>query len=105
MPDKPVTVNATPTRYSIDGKVFSWTTEDGEVVVIPMRIKLKVIRKLAGQDLDNADTMFDVLEQVIPHQATVLDEMDLNDFVAMFAAWQTEYQALSGASLGESFPS
>lgn len=87
-------------RYTIDGKTFVWTTEDGDTVEIPMRIKLKVIRGMADRDL-NADAMFDILEALIPGQAEILDEMDLNDFQAMFNAWQKEYEALSGASLGE----
>lgn len=95
-----------PTKgnYTIDGKVFTWTTEDGEQVNIPLRIKLKVIRGLAGVELD-ADGMFEMLDKLIPDQADVLDEMDLNDFQAMFQAWQREYEQLSGARLGESSPS
>lgn len=87
-------------RYTIDGKTFTWVTEDGAKVEIPMRIKLKVIRGMADMDL-NADAMFKILEALIPGQADVLDEMDLNDFQAMFTAWQAEYTKLSGASLGE----
>lgn len=88
-------------RYTIDGKTFMWTTEDGVGIQIPMRIKLKVIRGMAGVEL-HADAMFKVLDSLIPDQAAALDEMDINDFQAMFTAWQNEYQALSGASLGES---
>jgi hypothetical protein len=87
-------------RYKVSGKTFTWTTEDGETVEIPMRIKLKVIRELSGRDLD-AEAMFLILEKLIPGETETLDEMDLNDFQAMFAAWQEEYQKLSGASLGE----
>jgi hypothetical protein len=93
--------------YTITGKTFAWQPLDDDdergtmpVIEIPMRVKLKVIRELAGRDLD-ADSMFAILEKLIPHQAEVLDEMDLNDFQAMFMAWQKEYEALSGASLGE----
>jgi hypothetical protein len=93
--------------YEIDGKTFTWQPlDDDDVrgnlppVRIPMRVKLKVIRDLAGQDLDAA-AMFDIFERLIPDQAEALDEMDLNDFQAMFMAWQKEYEALSGASLGE----
>lgn len=93
--------------YSIDGKVFVWQPLDENdergnlpAVKIPMRVKLKVIRSLASRTLD-ASAMFDIFEQLIPDQAEALDEMDLNDFQSMFTAWQEEYEALSGASLGE----
>jgi hypothetical protein len=66
-----------------------------------MRVKLKMIRQMAGRDLDPS-AMFDILEQLIPDQAEVLDEMDIvTDFQPMFEAWQDEYNKLSGASLGE----
>ena len=93
--------------YTVTGKKFTWqplddNDERGNLpeVVIPMRIKLKVIRDLAGRDLDAA-AMFEILERLIPDQADALDEMDINDFQAMFTAWQEEYAAVSGASLGE----
>lgn len=87
-------------QYRVDGKRFVWTTEDGAEVVIPLRIKLKVVRQMAGRDLDNA-AMFDMLEALIPDQADALDEMDVNDFQAMFVAWQSEYNAVTGATPGE----
>ena len=87
--------------YTINGKQMTWTSEEGSEVTIPLRIKLKVIRSMADQDLDNVATMFQLLEQIIPGQAEVLDEMDVNDFTAMFNAWNEEYGALSGAALGE----
>lgn len=94
-------------EYEIDGKRFVWRPLDDDDqpgnlpdVEIPLRIKLGTIRALAHRDLDAA-AMFDILEQVIPDQAEALDEMDLNDFQAMFSTWQAEYQALSGATLGE----
>lgn len=95
-------------EYEIDGKTFIWHPEDDEgntgsleAIRIPMRIKLKVIRALSDQDIDDAATMFRLLESVIPGQATALDEMDMNDFVDMFGTWQTEYTLLNGASLPE----
>lgn len=96
-------------KYEVDGKRFTWhpLDEDGkptlDPVVIPLRLKLGAIRKLAGRDLDAA-AMFDLLEAVIPDQADALDEMDLNDFQAMFTTWQQEYAALNGATPGESQP-
>lgn len=88
-------------RYRIDGKAFIWTTEDGDDVRIPLRIKLKVLRSLSGDELD-LDGMMRMIDAVIPDQGDVVDEMDVNDFQAMFSTWQREYTALSGASLGES---
>lgn len=88
-------------RYQIDGKTFTWTTDEGDEVKIPLRLKLKVVRALAGDDLDNVDTMFKILDQIAPGQADVLDEQDVNDFTLMFTTWQTEYNALTGATPGE----
>ncbi len=88
-------------RFKIDGKKFVWTTDEDAEVTIPMRLKLKAIRAFADEDIANVATMFRVLEQIIPDQADELDEMDVNDFQAMFSAWQDEYTKLSGASLGE----
>lgn len=94
------TKKANGKQYAINGKTFTWTTDEGGTVEIPMRLKLKVIRELADREMD-ASAMFDILERVIPGQADALDEMDVNDFSAMFQTWQTEYQKLSGAALGE----
>ena len=88
-------------RYRIDGKAFIWTTEDGDEVRIPLRIKLKVLRSLAGDDLD-INAMLKMIDAIVPDQGDVIDEMDVNDFQAMFSTWQKEYTALSGATLGES---
>ena len=88
-------------KYEVDGKTLTWTTDEGQQVTVPLRLKLKVIRSMGAEDL-NPDTMFALLEKIIPDQAEVLDEMDLNDFQEMFKTWQSEYAALSGATLGES---
>lgn len=95
-------------KYEIDGRTFMWHPEDdnGEVgnvpdVRIPLRLKLKVVRALGGRDLDS-EVMFELLNALIPNQAEVLDEMDVNDFQEMFTTWQDEYNSLTGASLGES---
>lgn len=97
----------TEAPFTIDGKKFIWQPLDDddvrgnmEPVVIPMRIKLKTIRGMTGRDLD-ADTMFEILEKLIPGQADALDEMDLADFQECFTTWQAEYQKLNGATLGE----
>ena len=88
-------------RSKVEGKTFTWTTEDGETVTIPLRIKLKLIRAMADRDLD-ATGMFAFLEALIPDQSDVLDEMDVNDFQAMFKEWQDAYNGQQGADLGES---
>lgn len=94
-------------EYEIDGKKFVWhplddDDESGNLtdVRIPLRLKLKIIYAMAGRDMDAA-AMKDILDALIPDQAETLGEMDLNDFQEMFRAWQSEYNALSGASLGE----
>ena len=94
--------------YDVDGKRFTWMPLDDDdqpgnlaPVVIPLRIKFGLVRDLVGQGLD-AQGMFDFLNRLIPTQTDALDEMDLNDFQIMFATWQTEYEALTGASMGES---
>lgn len=87
-------------QFRVDGKTFIWTTDEGAEVRIPMRLKLKVIRSMADRDMDAA-VMFEILEQIAPHQADALDDMDVNDFVAMFTTWQAEYNALTGATPGE----
>lgn len=91
--------------YSVNGKRFTWSpdTEEGEElpdVVLPLRIKLKQIREMADRVLD-ADSMASILESVAPDCSETIAEMDLNDFQAMFNAWQGEYEKLSGAKLGE----
>jgi hypothetical protein len=86
--------------YEVDGKKFIWTTEDGTLFTIPLRIKMKVVRQIPSGDLD-VDGMFTILELLVPDQIDVMGEMDSNDFAACFAAWNTEYGLLSGASLGE----
>ena len=96
-------------EYEVDGKKFIWhplddNDEAGNMadVVMPLRFKLGIVRQMAERDLNNVTVMFDIIEAVAPGQAEVLDEMDLvTDFQPMFETWQTEYEALSGASLGE----
>lgn len=88
--------------YKVDGKKLTWTTEDdGNQIEIPLRVKMKVIRAVGSQDMD-AEGMFALLELIVPDQSELLDEMDVNDFQAMFTTWQSEYELLSGATLGES---
>ena len=88
-------------RGKVAGKVFTWTTEDGDTIDIPLRIKVKVLRSMSSKDLD-VDGMFAMLEALIPGQAEAIDELDVNDLTNMFTAWQSAYNAQTGATLGES---
>lgn len=104
----PTKKTKTGVDYEVDGKKFTWhpESEDGErgtlpAIEIPLRLKLKVIRSMNDRDLD-AGAMFDIVNAIVSGREDVLDEMDLNDFQQMFATWQDEYTALTGASLGES---
>jgi hypothetical protein len=94
--------------YRIDGKAVYWPPEDDDGVQgnlpeirIPLRLKMKTVLSLGGRAMDNT-VMNDLLAAVIPDQADALGEMDVNDFQDMFATWQSEYNTLTGASLGES---
>ncbi|MGL5910665.1 MAG: hypothetical protein ACRCZP_11730 [Phycicoccus sp.] len=95
--------------YQIDGKRFTWTATiddadgaEAEVaVVLPMRLKAKLLRKLATGD-DDIEVIFDIIEAVAPQHLATADEMDMTELSVMFATWQREYAALAGASLGES---
>ena len=88
-------------RSKVDGKVFVWTTEDGDTLTIPLRVKMKVIRSMSERELDAAG-MFAMIEAIAPDQTVVIDEMDTNDFTAAFSAWQEAYNAKTGATVGES---
>lgn len=95
-------------EYQVDGRRFTWHPLDDddqtgtlEDVTIPLRLKVKLIYAMADQDMNNIATMRDLLEAIIPNQSEALGEMDLLDFQEMFNTWQMEYNALSGASLGE----
>lgn len=95
-------------KYNVTGKKFTWHPLDDDDktgtipdVSIPLRLKLGSLRKLSGQNGDDVDTMFALLQEVIPGQEEVLDQMDVSDFVAMFTTWQSEYNALTGATPGE----
>lgn len=110
-------------EYSIDGRRFSWPVLDPEtgapvfavdddgirtgeplVVTIPMRLKMRVLRAFSAalSQGDEVDAMLGLIEAIAPNQADAIDELDVNEFQTMFAAWQHEYNLLTGASLGES---
>lgn len=84
----------------VEGKTFIWKTEDGAILAIPLRIKMKVIRAIGGADLDAAG-MFDLVDAIAPGQAEIIDEMDTGDFQRAFVAFQAEYTKLNGATPGE----
>lgn len=94
-------------QYDLDGRRFTWHPEqfDGEATLpdisIPLRIKMGMILDLAGREMDNA-VIAEMFERIIPTQMDVVREMDVNDCQDMFTTWQTEYNSLTGASLGES---
>jgi hypothetical protein len=99
MPEKTA---KTGQKYTIDGKTFTWTTDEGAVIRIPMRIKLGLLRNMAGKDADDVGTMFEMIDGIAPGQADLMDNQDVNDFQAMFSTWQEEYNLLNLAALGES---
>lgn len=94
--------------YEINGKKLSWFPLDDDdnpkpdPIVIPMRIKLGTVLKIGADKELTPRKMRDLLKALIPGYQDALDDMDLNDFQAMFTTWQAEYELLSGASLGES---
>lgn len=104
-----VTKHTTDGRpYEIEGRRFIWHAdvdlEAGETpfnIQIPLRMKLRALRPLVRQDLNDVHGMFELLEAIIPDQAEQLDELDVNDLIQMFETWNSEYNALNGASLGE----
>lgn len=104
MPEK---TTAAGRRYEVDGRRFTWFPLDdddneGEPLTLPLRIKLGAVRGMMGENLD-ASAMLAILGKIAPEDVVErMDEMDLSDFEAMFATWNKEYSALSGASLGES---
>lgn len=94
-------------RYTVDGKRFVWHGLDDSDertidVTLPLRLKMGLLRQVSalGVDLDAAG-MWDVLEAIAPDQSSALDELDLNDFQAMFTEWQRVYADQNGATLGE----
>lgn len=88
-------------RGKIEGKKFIWTKEDGDTLVIPLRIAMGKIRELNDVILD-ADGMAQMIEATDPSLTAQINEMDTNDFTDAFNAWQVAYNSLAGASLGES---
>jgi phage FluMu protein gp41 len=88
-------------RGKVEGKIFTWTDEDEMVLTIPLRIKMKILRSQSNAILD-ADGMFSMIEAIAPDQSDIIDEMDVNSFMAAFTEWQSVYNERTGATLGES---
>lgn len=99
-----VTVKTAKTgqTYSVSRKTFTWTTDEGATVRIPMRIKLGLLRSIGDKEIDDVGTMFEMIDLLAPGQVEVMDDQDVNDFQAMFSTWQEEYNLLNLAALGES---
>ncbi|MBA3782397.1 MAG: hypothetical protein H0X12_11175 [Nocardioides sp.] len=96
--------------YDIDGRVLIWHPEDDEGargnvpdVRIPLRIKMKLVLSMGEKEIDNT-VMAEMVRAIVPNQGDVINEMDVNDFQDMFTTWQSEYNTLTGGSLGESLP-
>lgn len=104
----PTKESKTGRKYEVTGKKFNWFPLDdddnpkADPVVIPLRLKLGTVLKVGADKEMTARTMKKMLESLIPGQSEALDDMDLNDFQEMFTTWQSEYELLSGATLGES---
>jgi hypothetical protein len=104
----PTKTTKTGREYEVTGKKFHWFPLDDDdkpaekPIIIPMRLKLGTVLEIGADQELTARTMRDMLESLIPGQMELLNEMDLNDFQAMFTTWQFEYELLSGATLGES---
>lgn len=88
-------------RVSVKGKVFTWTTEDGDTLTIPLRVPMKTLLELNDVILDAAG-MFKMIEAIAPDQIELVNTMDSNDFTAAFNAWNAAYSGGEDASLGES---
>ena len=89
MPEKPTT----------EPKVFVWETEDGETVTLPLRVPMGMYIEFMSV-LMTEDNMLAALTKLAPAEVERFGQMDRNDFVGMFHAWQKRYAG--GASLGES---
>jgi len=94
-------------EYKVDGKYLVWTTdawedEKSSTIRLPLRIKLGAIVKIAESgDLNNNATQLEILLAVVPMAREALEDMDVNDFRAMFETWLTTYNTLTGTGLGE----
>lgn len=96
-----------PQEYTVDGRRFVWHGLDDNDertvdVALPLRLKMGLLRQVSGLSADlDAETMFALLEKIAPDQTAAIDQLDLNDFVAMFDTWHGVYEQQNGATLGE----
>ena len=86
-------------RFTIDGRTFTWTTEDDEKVTVPLRVPMDLVLEFAEVAMGDAER-FSFLSQVAPDAEPTLRKMDRNDFNAMYSAWLLAYY--DGAKPGES---
>lgn len=95
--------------YEIDGKAIVWHPEDDDGaqgvlpdIRVPLRLKLKLLLDIGEDNITDNAAMRAMLGAIIPpaHHDT-LGEMDINDFQDLFTTWQSEYNSLTGGSLGE----
>ncbi len=91
------------------GRYFVWHAEvwedDGEApfdITLPLRMKASIIFDIGLEGDIDLRAMKAITDAIAPNQQDAMREMDLNDFMQMFGAWQHEYELLNGASLGES---
>lgn len=106
----PTKKTETGREYEITGKRFVWhpLDDDDETgnlpdITIPLRMKIGLIWQMDddGATLDLGGMRRILTAIVSESQVETLKEMDVHDFQEMFTTWQTEYNALNGASLGE----
>lgn len=79
---------------------FRYTTRDGDEIVLPPRVKVKVLRAVARADSD-IDAMLGLIDAVASKKMRArIDEMDADELVDMFEKYS---EAIAGgASVGES---
>lgn len=81
-------------------EIYSYQTEDGIDIVLPLKFKTKILRQAAS--LDEVEFMFYMLDNVADEANVLLiDEMDVVDFGKMFKGWQAAWQARAEATSGE----
>lgn len=83
---------------------FHWMSSDPGVgeVVIPLKFKVKLLRKMREMEGEDLKFMFFMLEELTPGYQDNIDEMDMVEFQTMFSEWQAEWQSLQGASVPQS---
>lgn len=88
------------TRFVIEGRDLVWTDLDGETIAVPLRMPLSLIRKVKNANLDDPETMIDIILALVPGLDE--DRVDFADFQHLFVTWQHIYNERAAAALGES---